>query len=495
MAVTYLSGSGALSSSDTSVTANFTVTAGANFAIWGTDATNNSPTVSSGTYNGSALTAVGAAPQRAKLWSLVNPATGTNVLSFTLTGFGQLVFAGASLSGVDTVTPLGTVVQTTGTSTTPATPSITVPAGGLAFAIASHYYTGSGTITATSPSTLIHSYRNAGSGYSFGAAYRSTTGTIAFTMPGSAAWEAIGVPINSATADSTPPTLTSPSVSSITHNTATGSVTTNEGNGTAYAVVTTSATAPTATQVRAGQDNAGATAAWSGNQAVSATGTLNFNASGLSGSTTYYFHFHHRDSSNNDSSVVSSTSFTTSVTPVAPAFTTQPSNQSVVVGGTATFNVVVTGTPTPTLQWQRSTNSGGSWSDLSGSTSSSYTTPATTLTGGSANNNDQYRVVATNSAGTVNSNAATLTVNTAPGVITTPIMRKNDGTLLANETGVVANVYNPTTGALVVRVTGLTSNSSGIVTISSSSISPGTSYAYEIVLTSNGRRLPSATAT
>lgn len=110
---------------------------------------------------------------------------------------------------------------------------------------------------------------------------------------------------------------------------------------------------------------------------------------------------------------------------VAPAVVTDPTNQTVSEGATATFSAVFSGTPTPTVQWQRSTNSGGSWSDVAGAVASSYTTPATTITGGSANNGDQFRCQGTNSAGgPISTAAATLTVNvatdTTPPVITGP---------------------------------------------------------------------------
>jgi len=89
-----------------------------------------------------------------------------------------------------------------------------------------------------------------------------------------------------------------------------------------------------------------------------------------------------------------------------PAFTTQPTSVTVAAPATAAFNVIATGTPTPTLQWQLSTNGGGTWGDIVGATTSSYTTPATAI----GDSGKQYRAVATNSAGTVNSNVATLTV-------------------------------------------------------------------------------------
>jgi hypothetical protein len=95
----------------------------------------------------------------------------------------------------------------------------------------------------------------------------------------------------------------------------------------------------------------------------------------------------------------------------SPAVTTNPSNQTVTAGNTATFTAAATGTPTPTIAWERSTNGGGAWSPIGGATSASYTTPATTVTGGSANNADQYRAVFTNTNGTATTSAAVLTVN------------------------------------------------------------------------------------
>ena len=80
----------------------------------------------------------------------------------------------------------------------------------------------------------------------------------------------------------------------------------------------------------------------------------------------------------------------------------------------------------------------------------------------------------------------------APGVITTPALKNNTGTILASVVNIVANIYNPSTGALVVRKTGLSSNGSGIVTISDVLLVPGTSYVYELDLSAStqGRRLP-----
>ena len=84
-----------------------------------------------------------------------------------------------------------------------------------------------------------------------------------------------------------------------------------------------------------------------------------------------------------------------------------------------------------------------------------------------------------------------------PGVLTTPPLKNNTDTLLANVAGAVVTVYNSATGALVVRKTSVSSNSSAIISVSDSLLVPGVAYAYEIDLTSAslGRILPVGTAT
>jgi hypothetical protein len=102
-----------------------------------------------------------------------------------------------------------------------------------------------------------------------------------------------------------------------------------------------------------------------------------------------------------------------SATAVAPAITSQPLSQSVMVGQTAIFNVAATGTAPLSYQWRKNGTA------ISGATSSSYITPATT----SSDNGTQFTVVVSNSAGSATSNAATLTVNAsavAPTITTQP---------------------------------------------------------------------------
>src|SRR5258708_1234909 len=95
------------------------------------------------------------------------------------------------------------------------------------------------------------------------------------------------------------------------------------------------------------------------------------------------------------------------------SITTQPASETVTAGQSATFTVTASGAAPLSYQWQKN------HSDITGATSSSYTTPATTT----ADNNSTFDVVVTNSAGSVTSNTATLTVSAAavaPSITTQP---------------------------------------------------------------------------
>jgi len=91
--------------------------------------------------------------------------------------------------------------------------------------------------------------------------------------------------------------------------------------------------------------------------------------------------------------------------------------------------------------------------------------------------------------------ASAIGTTSGSGTLITPVLKNNLGTILANETGVTVNVWNPATGALVLHKTGQTSNGSGVVVVIDVALSPATNYIYEIVLSSGARRLPIGTAT
>jgi len=112
-----------------------------------------------------------------------------------------------------------------------------------------------------------------------------------------------------------------------------------------------------------------------------------------------------------------------SVVTAAPSFTQQPQSSVAMVGETASFTAVPAGAPAPALQWQtRPAGGTGDWTNVtsgSGAASASYTTAPLTL----AANGMQFRVVASNSAGTAESLPVTLSVserNEPPAITSQP---------------------------------------------------------------------------
>ena len=104
----------------------------------------------------------------------------------------------------------------------------------------------------------------------------------------------------------------------------------------------------------------------------------------------------------------------------APSVTTHPQNTTVMAGATATFTAAATGTPAPTVQWQEYPSGGSAWADISGATSTTYTfTAEYSMTG------NQYRAVFTNLGGSVQSNAATLTVTAVGPTVTSSPLSQN----------------------------------------------------------------------
>jgi len=88
---------------------------------------------------------------------------------------------------------------------------------------------------------------------------------------------------------------------------------------------------------------------------------------------------------------------------VAPAIATHPISQTVTAGTTVVFSVGASGSPAPTYQWRKD-----------GVVISGATTSSLTLNSVQPGNGGDYSAIVTNSAGTVASSAATLTVNPVP---------------------------------------------------------------------------------
>ena len=113
----------------------------------------------------------------------------------------------------------------------------------------------------------------------------------------------------------------------------------------------------------------------------------------------------------------------------APAITTQPSDQGVIEGQTATFFVEASG-DTLSYQWYKDGVL------IGGATDSMYTTPATVL----ADNGAEFSVAVTNSHGTDSSNAATLYVTATGSRVTAGLtafydFNEGSGTTILDNSG------------------------------------------------------------
>ncbi|MBE2213015.1 MAG: immunoglobulin domain-containing protein [Opitutaceae bacterium] len=95
---------------------------------------------------------------------------------------------------------------------------------------------------------------------------------------------------------------------------------------------------------------------------------------------------------------------------IAPEFSAQIDSQSAGAGARATFAAVADGFPDPTYQWQKD------GVDIAGATSSTFT-----IASAQAGDAGRYTVVVSNSAGSITSGPATLTVTAAPSAASRPL--------------------------------------------------------------------------
>ena len=142
----------------------------------------------------------------------------------------------------------------------------------------------------------------------------------------------------------------------------------------------------------------------------------------------------------NSAGNVTSNAATLSVTAAAvpPSITTQPASQTVTVGQTATFLVAASGTAPVSYQWQKNGTA------ISGATTSAYTTPITT----SADSGSQFTAAVSNSAGTVSSSTAILTVKAA-GQLTASPMKLNYGNVTVGSSNILPVTLTNTGGSSV----------------------------------------------
>ena len=139
-----------------------------------------------------------------------------------------------------------------------------------------------------------------------------------------------------------------------------------------------------------------------------------------------------------------------------PAILVQPGSQTAWEGGQVSFSVTATGSPAPTYEWQRLSSS--TWGNVV-----ACKTALCQFTVAATDNGAQFRVMVSNSSGSVASAVATLTVNFLD-IITQPVSQKVWAattaqftvTVRANPVPVAYQWYRQGPGQAVVAIPGAT---------------------------------------
>jgi hypothetical protein len=169
-------------------------------------------------------------------------------------------------------------------------------------------------------------------------------------------------------------------------------------------------------------------------------------------------------------------------TDIAPAFTTQPASKSAAVGTTVSFAITVTGYPTPSVVWRKNGVA------LSGATGTTLTLPSVT-----SSDAGTYTAVATNSAGSVVSSGATLTITgIAPSITTQPasqaVTAGSSVSFNVVATGTPAPTYQwRKSGSAILGATA--------ATLTFASVSSSDAADYSVVVTNSAGSVTSASAT
>jgi large repetitive protein len=177
----------------------------------------------------------------------------------------------------------------------------------------------------------------------------------------------------------------------------------------------------------------------------------------------------------------------------APVVTTNPTSASIPSGQTVTFTAAATGNPTPTVQWQLSTNGGSSFTNISGATSTTYS-----FTTSIGENGYEYRAVFTNSQNTATTTAATLTVTTPPVVTTNPVSASIPAGQTVTFTAAATGSPTPTVqwqvstngGSSFTNIAGATSTTYSFTTTSGEN-----GYEYQAVFTNSQNSATTTAAT
>jgi hypothetical protein len=217
---------------------------------------------------------------------------------------------------------------------------------------------------------------------------------------------------------------------------------------------------------------------------VTATGTAplsyswKFNTIPIAGATTSSLQLNNVQTTNSGTYSVSvansagstnvSATLTVNAAATGPSITAQPLSLTVSNGATATFSVTAGGTAPISYQWLKGS------SNLPAATNSTYSIPAVTT-----NDAAGYSVVIANSAGSITSSVATLTVLLPPSIVTPPQSATVSNGVNATFT-VVAGGSAPMTYQWKFNGGALTSATSSSLTITN--VQPGNQGDYTVVV-------------
>ncbi len=193
--------------------------------------------------------------------------------------------------------------------------------------------------------------------------------------------------------DEDDPTVSSPTRAASGSTGFTGSIATSEPGIVRYVVILNSATTPTIDQIEAGLDGDGGSAPGGVRSATAASATtVNVSGSGLTANTTYKIAYAMRDNAGNPSNVSASASFTTAASATAPAQMSAPTVTTTCTRATVTFASAPSdgGSAITSYDTRYSTNGGGAWTTVTGTTTGHVITG---LTPGIANVEFQTRAV------------------------------------------------------------------------------------------------------
>ena len=269
-------------------------------------------------------------------------------------------------------------------------------------------------------------------------------------------------------ADTTAPTLTSPTGTGGTL-TGTGGITSSEA-GTHYWQATTSATPLTIPT---------APAAMTGWTSRALTATAQTWSLGALSAGTYYVHNAAEDAAGNRTTTdVVSGSFVVAASGAATAVTLTGPSSGVVSVASTSFTAGANGTITGTVTVTPSAGGGGgTFSPTSVAISSGTPTATFTYTPGTTG---AKSISVTNNGSLSNPGAVTYTVSAAPapgsGTLTSGVLKRNNGTPAGAVSLTWLTLLNHATGAFVATKTGVSTNSSSIFTTTDAGMTVGVVY-------------------